>query len=91
MPGLTARRWWSGPSLQDFGLFADDFICDLVRKKRNALQPIQKDGGDLVVFVSFLQNLHSQVSPLPPARQERARTSNVALARPKTAFATGFN
>jgi len=28
--------------LQDFRLFADDFICDLVRKKRNALQPTQE-------------------------------------------------
>ena len=31
------------------------------------------------------------MSPLLPVRQERARTSNVTLARPKTAFATGFN
>jgi len=28
--------------LQDFCLFADDFICDLVRENQNALQPTQK-------------------------------------------------
>jgi len=33
----------SGDGLvQDFRLFADDFICDLVREKRNALQPTQE-------------------------------------------------
>ena len=30
-------------SLQDICLFADDVICDFVRQRQNALQPIQKD------------------------------------------------
>ena len=28
--------------LQEFCLFADDFVCDLVREKGDALQPIQQ-------------------------------------------------
>jgi len=57
---------------------------------RNALQPIQKGREDLVVFVSFIQNLQGQ-SSRRLIRQWRDRTSNVTLARPKAAFATGFN
>jgi hypothetical protein len=30
-------------SLQDFCLFADNFICDLVCQRQNALQPIEKN------------------------------------------------
>ena len=77
--------------LQEFCLLADDFICDLVCKNQNALQSIQKGGGNLVVLVSFLQNLQSQASPRRLIGQQRTRTSNVTLARPKTAFVTGFN
>ncbi len=77
--------------LQDFCLLADDFICDLVCKQRNALQSIQKGRGNLVVSISFLQNLQGQTSPRRLLGQWRTRTSNVTLARPKTAFATGFN
>jgi len=51
--------------LQDFRLFADDFIYDLVRKKRNALQPTQESRRHLVVFVPFLQKLKGRASPLP--------------------------
>jgi len=43
--------------LQDFCFFVYDFVCDLVRKKQNALQPIQKRGWHLVVSVLFLQEL----------------------------------
>ena len=55
--------------LQDVGLFADDFIRNLVRKKQNALQPIENARHHLVVFVLFLQKLHGQASILPPIRQ----------------------
>jgi hypothetical protein len=43
--------------LQDICLFADDFICDLVREEQYTLQPVQKDRRHLVVFVLFLQEL----------------------------------
>ena len=50
--------------LQDFCLFADDFLCDLVRETQNALQTIQKDRWHMIVFVLFLQELNGQVLPL---------------------------
>jgi hypothetical protein len=72
---------------------ADDFVRDLVRKRQNALQPIENDKCNLVVFVLFLQELDRQV--LPSASdlmcQYRAQTSNVTLATPKMAFEIGFN
>jgi hypothetical protein len=74
-----------------FCLFADDFICNCVRKPQNALQLIYKVGQHVVVFVLFLQELDGQALPLLLTRQYQAQTSNVALATPKTAFETGFN
>ena len=43
--------------LQDFSLFVDDLVCDLVRKERNAFQPIQKVQWHPVILVLFLQEL----------------------------------
>ena len=77
--------------LQDFHLFADDLIYHLVCQRQNALQPIQNARWNLVVFVLFLQELNGQALLLHLIRQWRARTSNVTLATPKTAFAIGFN
>jgi len=50
--------------LQEFCLFADELVRDLVRKEQNALQPIQKAQRDLVVLVLFLQELNGQALPL---------------------------
>ena len=50
--------------LQNFCLFADDILCNLVRKKQNALQPIQKVRWHLVVFVLLLQELKGRALPL---------------------------
>jgi len=46
--------------LQKFCLFAGDFICNLVRQKQNALQPIEKARRHLVVFSLFFQELNGQ-------------------------------
>jgi len=46
-----------GSKLQDFGLFGDDFICDLLRQRQNALHPIVKARWHLVILVLFLQEL----------------------------------
>jgi hypothetical protein len=81
---------WDG-ILQHFCLFADNFVCNRVRKPQNALQLIYQVGQHVVVFVLFLQELDGQALPLLLMRQYQARTSNVALAMPKTAFETGFN
>jgi hypothetical protein len=79
--------------LQEVCVFADDFIRDLVRKRQNALQPIENDRWNLVVFILFLQELDRQVLPSASdlMSQHRAQTSNVTLATPKMAFAIGFN
>jgi len=45
---------------QDVCLFADDFVCNLVRQRQDALQPIQQSRWNLVVFVLFLQELKDQ-------------------------------
>ena len=50
--------------LQDIGLFADDFICDLIRQRQNALQPIQKARWHLMIFILFLEELRGRVLPL---------------------------
>ena len=51
----------SGDDLfQYFCLFADDFICDHVRHRQNALQPIEKARRHLVVFALLLQELNRQ-------------------------------
>jgi len=76
---------------QDVRLFADGFICNLVRQRQNALQPIKKLRRCLVVFVLFFQKLRGKMLRLPLMQLWRARTSNVTLATPKTAFVTGFN
>ena len=90
-PGCANEEAVVGSSPQDFGLFGDDFICDLLRQRQNALQPITKARRHLVKLVLFLQELNRQTLPLPPICQYRARTSNVTLATPTTAFAIGFN
>ncbi len=76
---------------QNFCLFADDVLCNHLPKRQNALQPIQECRWHLVVSVLFLQELNSQALAVVLTREQRTRTSNVTLARPKTAFATGFN
>jgi len=63
------RRWWSGPALQDLCLFTDDFVCDLVRQRQDALQSIQQGRWHLVVLVLFLQELNDQALPLLLIRQ----------------------
>ena len=80
-----------GSKLQDFGLFGDDFICDLLHQRQNALHPIIKGQWHMVILVLFLQELYCQALLLPPRSLWRAQTSNVTLATPKTAFAIGFN
>jgi len=55
--------------LQDFGLFGDDFICDLLRQRQNALHPIIKARWHLVILVLFLQELNRQALLLLPIRQ----------------------
>ena len=42
---------------QDFCLFGDDFICDLLHQRQNTLHPVKKTGRYLVVLVLFLQEL----------------------------------
>ena len=46
--------------LQEICLFADNFMCNLVRKKQDAMQPIGKDRRHLVILMLFLQELNSQ-------------------------------
>ena len=46
--------------LQDFSLFGDDFICHLFRQRQDALHPIEKNRGHLVILVLFLQQLNPQ-------------------------------
>jgi len=77
--------------LQDFCLFADDIVCDLLTQRQNALQLIQEGQWHLVVFVLFFQELTSHALALLLICEQLARTSKVTLATPKTAFATGFN
>src|SRR5258706_5884053 len=50
--------------LQDICLFTDDFICDLVCKRQNALEPVQKPHRDLIVFILFLHELNGRASAL---------------------------
>ena len=49
--------------LQEIRLFADDFICDLIRQGQNALQAIEKARRHFVIFVPFLQELSGQALP----------------------------
>ena|SRR5258706_15720734 len=77
--------------LQDFCLFGDDFICHLFRQRQNALHPIAKARGQLVILALFLQQLNRLQLLLPPVCKWPARTSNVTLATPKTAFEIGLN
>jgi len=48
-----------------FCLVGDDFICDQLRQRNNALQPIEKARGQLVILVLFLQELNPQALFLP--------------------------
>jgi len=50
--------------IQDICLFADDFVCDLVRQRRDALQLIQQARWHLIIFILFLQELNDQALPL---------------------------
>jgi len=77
--------------LQDFCLFIADPVCDLVRKKQNALQPIQKVRRHLIVLVLFLQKLKQPRVTSASEAQEREQTSNVTVATLKAAFAISFN
>ena len=44
--------------LQKFCLFADYFICNPLRHRQNALQPIENAQRYLVIFVLFPQKLN---------------------------------
>jgi hypothetical protein len=50
--------------LQEVCLFADDFVCDLLCKRQNALQPIENNKWNLVMFILFLQELDVKCYPL---------------------------
>jgi len=43
-----------GSKLQNFCLFTDNFVCNLVGQRQDALQPIQQARWHLVVFILFL-------------------------------------
>ena len=60
---------------QNFCLFADDVICDLLPQRQNAVQPIQEGRRHLVVFILFLQELNSQGLTLLP--DTRAASTNL--------------
>jgi hypothetical protein len=77
--------------LQEIRLFTNYFVCDLIRKKKDALQPTRKAQQHLIVLVLFFQELNGPSSPLLRIHRQGVRTSNVTLATPKTAFAIGFN
>ena len=77
--------------LQMICFFANYFVHNDVRERQNALELVQKTQWYLAVFILYLQELSDQALPLLLIRQQRARTSNVTLAIPKTAFAIGFN
>ena len=77
--------------LQDFCLFGDDFICDLLRQGQYSLYPIAKPRGHLVILVLLLQELNRPTLLVPLVCRWRVHSSNVTLATPKSAFATGFN
>jgi len=77
--------------LQQVCLFADDFVRDNIRERQNVLQPVQKIRYYLVVLVLCFQKLNVRALPSVLTRQQRAQTSNVTLATPKTAFEIGFN
>jgi len=50
--------------IQNLCLFADNFVCNLVRQRQDALQPIQEGRWHLVVLVLFPQELDDQELPL---------------------------
>src|SRR5258706_14631542 len=75
--------------LQDICRFADNFVCDRVRQRQDALQLIQQARWHPITFVLFLHELNEYALPLLLIRQYRARTSTAILATPRTAFATG--
>ena len=77
--------------LQDLCLLGDNFICNLLHQRQNALHSIAKTRGHLVILVLFFQELHRHALLLPLVCQQKGHTSNVTLATPKTAFAIGFN
>ena len=77
--------------LQHFCLLRDNFICDLLHQRQNTLHTVTKAQCHLIILVLFFQELQRQTLLLPPVCQQRRHTSNVILATPKTAFATGFN
>ena len=55
--------------LQEVRLFANDFACDLICEKQDALQPIGKAQQHLVAFILFLHELNSFLLPLLLIRQ----------------------
>jgi len=77
--------------LQKICLFTGNFICDLVRKRQNALQLIAKARQHLDVFVFLLQELNGQELPLVLIPLKQAQTLSVALATRKRAFAIEFS
>ena len=63
--------------LQNFCLFVHKFICDLVRKNQNSLQPTQEVRRHLVVPILFLQELKRSCVTSASESQEGVQTSNV--------------
>ena len=55
--------------LQEIRLFPDYFVCNNVRERQNALQPVQKTQWHLVVLILYPQELNGQVLPMLLIRQ----------------------
>jgi hypothetical protein len=66
-------------------------VRDLVRKRQNALQPVQQVQRYLVVLVLFLQKLKQPGITSASEAQEWEQTSNVTWVTLKAAFAISFN
>ena len=54
---------------KEIRLFTDYFVCDNVRERQNALQPVQKAQWYLVVLILYPQELNGPVLPMLLIRQ----------------------
>jgi hypothetical protein len=72
-------------------LFADDFICDLVRQRQNALQPIEPVRTRPTAFGRIWFVPAKAASPVFMVRLERERTLNVTLETLKAALVNAFD
>jgi hypothetical protein len=59
--------------LQEVCLFTDNFLCDNIRERQDAFQPVQKTRRYLIVLVLFFQELNGQT--LPSADEQVASTN----------------